>query len=131
MQTLRIFCSLLVFGGWLTACAHADRIEEQSAIVNAMRPGLLGSSLHMLSKRDQAIALTSEYQALESVPVGQSLSWKARDSRAFGDITAGQPYQVGSQNCRQYNHTFTIDDIPRSTRGSACRNADGTWTPLS
>jgi surface antigen len=45
-------------------------------------------------------------------------------------VIAAAPYQVGSQNCRQYTHTVTSDGHEVKARGAACRNKDGTWTPL-
>jgi surface antigen len=45
-------------------------------------------------------------------------------------VVAAAPYQVGSQNCRQYTHTITVDGKDTVSRGSACRNNDGSWSPL-
>ena len=35
------------------------------------------------------------------------------------------------RNCRSYTQTIYIDGRPQTARGTACRNPDGTWTPLS
>lgn len=92
--------------------------------------GLLGSSANQLSAADRKNALESEYRALEYSPAGKAVSWSGSGSSS-GDVIAAQPYQVGSQNCRQYTHSFVIGGAPHSVRGTACRNADGSWTPLT
>jgi len=82
-----------------------------------------------LSTADRQRALEAEYRALEAAPGGQPVIWKGRGVQ--GSVVAAAPYQVGSQNCRQYSHTVTADGRETVTRGAACRTAAGTWTPLS
>ena len=59
----------------------------------------------------------------------QGVTWQG--SGESGEVVAAQPYRVGSQNCRQYKHTVTAGGTTQTARGTACRNADGSWTPLS
>jgi surface antigen len=33
--------------------------------------------------------------------------------------------------CRQYTHTVYIDGKPQVTRGTACRNSDGSWIAVT
>lgn len=80
---------------------------------------------------DRAKALAAEYRALEYSPGGKPVDWSDPDTHVHGRVVAAQPYQVGSQNCRQYTHTVYIGDVAQSARGTACRNPDGSWTPLS
>ena len=61
----------------------------------------------------------------------KQLNGKTASGSHSGEVVAAQPYQVGSQNCRQYTHTVRIDGTPQSARGTACRNEDGSWTPLT
>jgi surface antigen len=75
--------------------------------------------------------LEAEYQALEKTPGGQSVAWASPVGGASGEVKAGTPYQVGQQNCRQYTHSAQINGTAVTGRGAACRNADGSWTPLS
>ena len=49
----------------------------------------------------------------------------------YGTIVPGPAYQQASNTCRQYTHTIYIDGKPQTARGAACRNPDGTWTPIS
>jgi surface antigen len=48
-----------------------------------------------------------------------------------GQVIAAAPYQVGKQNCRQFTHKVISGNRTLEARGAACRNANGTWTPLN
>ncbi|PRD45997.1 hypothetical protein C5748_01280 [Phyllobacterium phragmitis] len=102
-----------------------------TGILGSLGNGLLGPAASRLDPADRKKALEAEYRALEYAPVGQVTNWKGASGRESGEVVAAQPYQVGSQNCRQYTHSFTIDGAPQTTRGTACRNPDGSWTPLT
>ncbi len=104
--------------------------RNTSDLLASLGNGLLGSSAGQLTAGDRKKALEAEYRALEYSPAGKAVSWSGSGSTS-GDVTAAQPYQVGSQNCRQYTHTFSIGDASQTSRGTACRNADGSWTPLT
>lgn len=111
--------------------AFADRGDRPvaAAIVDAMAGGLVGGALGAgLDQRDRRQALEAEYRALEYMPAGQAVGWGG--GRRQGEVVAGSPYRVGSQDCRQYIHTVNVGGQSQSARGAACRNADGSWTPL-
>lgn len=101
-----------------------------SDVLAALGNGLIGNKAS-LDTSDRKRALQAEYQALEYSPAGKSVEWKNSSGSRSGEVVAAQPYQVGSQNCRQYTHTVRIDGTPQSARGTACRNEDGSWTPLT
>lgn len=99
-------------------------------IISAMGGGLIGGTVGSgLSANDRELALQAEYRALEYTPAGKAVDWKG--SRGAGAVTAAQPYRVGSQDCRQYIQTVTVGAQSQSARGTACRNPDGSWTPLT
>lgn len=99
-------------------------------IIDAMQGGLIGGPIgNGLSAGDRRKALEAEYRALEYGQGGQSISWKG--SGRSGEVVAAQPYRVGSQDCRQYSQTVFATGTPVTARGTACRNADGSWTPLT
>ena len=101
------------------------------SIVDAMAGGLVGHSTGAeLGQRDQRRALEAEYRTLEYTPAGEVVSW-GRQGRTGGEVVAGSPYRVGSQDCRQYRHTLHAGGQVQSLRGTACRNQDGSWTPLT
>jgi len=97
----------------------------------AMAGGLIGGELGKgLDASDKRKALAAEYRALEYSQGGQSVTWTGGAGRS-GTVIPAQPYRVGSQDCRQYNHNVIVDGVAQSARGTACRNADGSWTTLS
>lgn len=102
-----------------------------TAIVEAMAGGLVGGNLgNELDRRDRRRALEAEYRALEYTPAGQAVAWGDSANKG-GEVVAGSPYRVGSQNCRQYSHTVYTGGRTQTARGSACRNPNGSWTPLA
>ncbi len=102
-----------------------------NAVLAPMGNGILGNTAAQLASSDRRAAVEAEYKALEYAPKGTAVSWKGRSGKASGEVVAAQPYQVGSQNCRQYSHSLTIDGAPQTMRGTACRNDDGSWSPLT
>lgn len=100
-------------------------------LINAMGEGVIGNDLGArLGDADRIKALESEYRALEYGAPGQGVSWAGKKAGQSGVATAGQPYQVGTQDCRQLVHVVTLAAKPETRRGAACRNTDGSWTPL-
>lgn len=107
----------------------ANRASQ--SIVAAMGEGLVGAAFASpLGERDRLLALEAEYRALEYSQAGQAVAWESNNGDLSGEVVASQPYRVGSQDCRQYTHTVSSAGQSRSLRGAACRNEDGSWTPL-
>lgn len=101
-------------------------------IISAMGGGLVGGRIGAgLSDSEKRSGLEAEYKALEYTASGQKVTWKSASSNDYGEVTAAQPYRVGSQDCRQYTHTVYTGAAGATARGTACRNADGSWTPLT
>ena len=104
--------------------------QGAAVYITALQGGLVGrNTATQLSRADLQRALEAEYRALEAAPGGQPVVWQGRGVN--GSVVAAAPYQVGSQNCRQYSHTLKAEGRETVTRGAACRNADGAWAPLS
>jgi surface antigen len=118
-------CSTSGSGGGLLA----SRGSSSAQYIAALQGGIVGRSGVTIGDSDRARALEAEYRALEAAPGFQPVAWEGRGVR--GEVVAAAPYQVGSQNCRQYRHTLTSGGREVVARGAACRNADGTWTPLT
>ena len=106
----------------------SSKTSASTAFITALQGGLVGRSGVTLSDSDKQRALEAEYRALEGAAVGQPMLWTGKD--ISGKVVAAAPYQVGSQNCRQYTHTLTVDGKDTVVRGAACRNDDGSWSPL-
>lgn len=128
-------CTTVSLPGAKTSTGIAPRADNgrvAAAIVNAMEGGLVGGQIGTgLSDRDRRSALEAEYRALEYTQSGRPVGWKGSRSDRYGEVVAAQPYRVGSQDCRQYTHTIFMGGQSRSARGTACRNPDGSWTPLT
>ncbi len=116
-------------GGGSTLGSLTGSKPATTGVLAALGNGLIGNA--SLDASDRKRALQAEYQALEYSPAGKIVEWKNSSGSRSGEVVAAQPYQVGSQNCRQYTHTVRIDGTPQTARGTACRNEDGTWTPLT
>jgi surface antigen len=109
-----------------------DSGEIAEAIIAEMHGGLVGGKIGAnLSQSEKGRALEAEYKALEYTASGQPVTWKSDWSRHYGEVVAAQPYRVGSQDCRQYTHTVYTGGAGVTARGTACRNSDGSWTPLT
>lgn len=114
------------------AKAAVEEPETSAYYIQALKGGLVSRiSGTKLSSSDRARALETEYKVLEAAPSGQSVSWQGSGGLK-GAVMAAVPYQVGSQNCRQYTHSLYVKEgaEPLIARGAACRNANGSWTPL-
>lgn len=102
-----------------------------AGVAGAALGGLIGNRIGAsLDDEDRRRAYAAQMQALESGPSGAPVSWRNPDSGRYGSIVPGPAYQQNGGTCRQYTHTIYIDGRPQTARGAACRNPDGTWTPI-
>ncbi|WEX07722.1 hypothetical protein [Chelativorans sp. AA-79] len=112
----------------VTASSEQGSVRAIGGIVGGgLVMGQLGAGLN---RRERLAAIDAEYRALESAPAGQPVNWSDERTRHSGAVTAAQPYRVGSQDCRPYSHSVTVDGGKRRARATACRNPDGSWTLL-
>ena len=117
--------------GRTSAAAGSTAPAAPETIISAMDGGLIGGAIGSnLRESDRREALQAEYRALEYTPAGKPVEWQGGGG-ATGSVTAAQPYRVGSQDCRQYTHAVSNGGRNQTARGTACRNPDGSWTPLT
>nr|WP_316653318.1 hypothetical protein [uncultured Gellertiella sp.] len=102
--------------------------SPSARIIAALDGGLVGKTTAELSDNDLKRAMEAEYRTLEAAPSGRPIIWRGDD--ANGEVTAAAPFQVGTQNCRQYSHTIIAGGKQMQARGSACRADDGSWSLL-
>jgi surface antigen len=103
-----------------------------AALGGALIGGLIGNRIGAaMDDEDKKRAYAAQMQALEAGPSGAPVAWRNPDSGRYGSIVPGPAYQQQGMTCRQYTHTIYIDGKPQTARGSACRNPDGTWNPVS
>ena len=139
LRSQGMIVSILLLAVALTSCTttkgaasrgiFSSKPSASAAFITALQGGIVGRSGVSLSDSDKQRALEAEYRALEGAAVGQPVVWSGKN--VTGKVVAAAPYQVGSQNCRQYSHTLTVEGRETATRGAACRNPEGAWTPLS
>tara|TARA_Y100000815_G_scaffold108865_1_gene97487 strand:- start:39914 stop:40411 length:498 start_codon:yes stop_codon:yes gene_type:complete len=122
----------LAFGEISGGAQNADNRLAGTALVNALHGGILPEEIKtQMNGATRDAALQAEYQALEYTPAGQKVTWGETGAPLKGEVVPSQPYRVGSQDCRQYTHTVFTGGAPVASRGTACRNPDGSWTPLT
>lgn len=101
-------------------------------VIGAAIGGFVGNRVGAaLDDEDKRRAAAAQIQALETSPSGTPVAWRNPDSGHYGNIVPGPAYQASSANCRSYTATTYVDGVPRTERGTACRNPDGTWTALN
>ncbi|WP_183840759.1 hypothetical protein [Rhizobium etli] len=138
LRSQGMIVSILLLAVALTGCTttksaasrgiFSSKPSASAAFITALQGGIVGRSGVSLSDSDKQRALEAEYRALEGTAAGQPVVWSGKE--VTGKVVAAAPYQVGSQNCRQYTHTLTVDGKDTVARGAACRNDDGSWSPL-
>jgi len=102
------------------------------ALIGAGAGALIGNRIGAaLDDEDKKRAYEAEMNALERGPSGAPVGWRNPDSGRYGSVVPGPAYVESGRNCRAYTETIYIDGRPQTARGTACRNPDGTWTPLS
>jgi len=102
-----------------------------AGVAGAAIGGFIGNRIGAsMDDEDKRRAYAAQMQALESGQSGAAVAWKNPDSGRYGSVIPGPAYQQAGNTCRQYTQTIYIDGRPQTARGAACRNPDGTWTPV-
>ena len=108
-----------------------SRARVVGGVLGAGIGALLGNRIGAaMDDEDKKRAYAAQMQALESGPSGAPVAWRNPDSGRYGNIVPGPAYQQQGMTCRPYTHTIYISGQPQVARGSACRNPDGSWTPV-
>lgn len=109
----------------------AALVDPAPGLDAKMQGGLAnGTTAEGLGRSELRLALAAEYNALEFGQSGKPIRWDGGSGRS-GEVVPAQPYRVGTQDCRQYMHNLTVSGQTRTVKGTACRNADGSWTTLT
>lgn len=83
-----------------------------------------------LDPQDKQLAAAAQQQALERGQAGQAIPWSNPANQHSGQIVPGEPYKQGNSFCRTYTHTMYTGGQPQTSRGTACRQPDGTWNTV-
>jgi surface antigen len=102
-----------------------------STLAGAVVGGIVGNEIgRSLDERDRELARQAEYDAWERGPDRQPVGWRNPDNGRYGEVIPEARYRRGTVDCRDFVHRVYIDGRPRTMRGTACRNPDGTWTQV-
>jgi surface antigen len=101
------------------------------ALIGAGVGGLIGNRIGAsLDEEDRRRAYAAEMQALESGAAGAPVGWRNPANGRYGSVVPGPAYVDAGRHCRAFTETIYIGGRPQTARGVACRNPDGTWTPV-
>ncbi|MSO70193.1 MAG: hypothetical protein EXQ98_07975 [Alphaproteobacteria bacterium] len=105
---------------------HGRGNDDDDAFALLAIAGLTLFTIGVLSASQQ-----SSYHAAETratyVPVGEPVIW--RDGGAYGSVTpVYEGRNASGRLCREYQKTVTIGGRQEDAYGTACRNADGSWS---
>ncbi len=96
-----------------------------SALMGGLAGGYIG---HRLDDRDKQMATQAATQAFNDNRNGQESVWNNPSSGNSGSVTPTRTFQQNGQYCREYKQTITVGGQPQTAYGTACRQADGTWS---
>lgn len=113
-----------------TSVPQETKVIASGELIAALDGGLISRLKNDgIVRADRSIALQKEYLALEYTAPGEAVLWQGK--ALSGRIVPSQPYRVGSQDCRQYEHTIVERGTETTAKGTACRNESGSWSLLS
>jgi surface antigen len=83
-----------------------------------------------LDAADRRAAETALADAMENGRIGVPVAWRNARSGHSGEIVPGAGYQVNTYDCRGFTETVVAGGRAQTLRGTACKQADGSWKPL-
>lgn len=122
----------------LAACATEETPQEvKVAPVQKLASGesqrLFGAFLvsefgSLLDRNDRVFAERAAQRALETEPIGNTMSWSNPDTGHSGAVTPTFTYQRDdNMYCRNYKFSFMIGEVTREATSTACREPGGRW----
>jgi surface antigen len=100
--------------------SNAAAITDASAFVDATAYSQLGA-------RSKAEVADAQFKALQFGRVGAPRTWQG-DKGQSGSILVGPYVRVNLIDCRDFTNTVAIGSQTFVKKGTACREADGSWT---
>ena len=86
-------------------------------------PGVIGK----LSAKEKAEAASAQFNALTFGRPGAPRAWSG-DKGAAGQVVVGPYVRVNNIDCRDFTHTVTLAGGTFARKGTACRDAAGSWS---
>lgn len=103
-----------------TTTAAAASMTDVSAFID---PAALG----LMSAKSKTEAAGAQFNALQFGRVGAPRHWVG-DNGQSGAVMVGPYVRVNLIDCRDFTHSVTVAGQAYSRKGTACREADGSWT---
>ena len=83
---------------------------------------------HRQFKTDRQVEMAALINLLENQLSGTTANWHNEDTGNGGTITVVRTFQTAQgQYCREFTATSTLDDIPATVTGIACREDQAQW----
>lgn len=100
-----------------------------AAGLGALAGGVVGNQVGAyLDRQDQQTSYQNANYALNNVPDGQSAKWSNPQNQTAGYTKPVETTKTASgQTCREFETGVTAQGQSSTGRGTACRQADGTW----
>jgi surface antigen len=116
-------------GGWAGSSIGHGKGRLAATAAGVVLGGLVGNQIGRgLDQVDQQQAFQAEQVALERYADGQAARWDNPNTGNSGYTVPQATYQTaGGQYCREYLTTIVVDGRAETGRGTACRQADGSW----
>ncbi|HWA42630.1 MAG TPA: hypothetical protein VHA10_05425 [Hypericibacter adhaerens] len=100
--------------------SNAAAITDASAFVDP-------AAYAQLSQKSKSEVASAQFNALQFGRVGAPRLWQG-DGGQSGSITVGPYVRVNLIDCRDFTNTVTIKGQSFIKKGTACREADGSWS---
>jgi surface antigen len=96
------------------------------ALIGAFVGSSIGKSLDRADMRYHEGAVQQAYSA----PLNETINWNNPQSGHSGSVTPVREGRNANSGglCRQYRQTIVVDGQAETAYGTACQNADGSWS---
>lgn len=114
--------------GALAPLPQSPALATASAAASTDLAGFIDPAAErLLNARSQSEARNAQFNALQFGRPAAPRLWTG-DNGVGGQVTVGPFVRVNTIECRDFTHTVTAAGQSYARRGTACREADGTWT---
>ena len=113
-----------VVGGVVGSTIGGGTGRTVAIVAGTVAGALLGS--HIGKRMDEADRMKAA-QALEAAPTGQQTSWRNPDTGNTYSFTPTRTYEASGNPCCEFTVNATMEGKPETVKGTACRQADGSW----
>ncbi|MTH98933.1 RT0821/Lpp0805 family surface protein [Roseibium sp. RKSG952] len=102
--------------------------DEASTAIAVLVTNEFGQAL---DPSDRKAAAEAQKRALRARGTGASVAWQNGQTGRSGQVRPGPLYQVNDTACREFTHEMVLNGRVLTSRGTACREVNGTWQTIS